>query len=307
MDKVDHTPHNFNVSTKLKKENMKSICRGLIYPTLTWYRNEQLSKIYGWSNKYNKLYLGQRGNDYSAHRKKINKYSQIKGKNLLIVGCGTGGDLDSWVKYRPKKITAIDLFNYTKAWEKQKKYFLNEYNVDVEFIQADLIDLSIINDESIDIVGSDAVFEHLNQFSRCMTEIKRVLTKGGFLYSTFGPLWNCWGGDHISGSDTFNNGYNHIVLDKLAYQEYLDSFGEYSHDSGDGRTWIYNDLFSYYRADDYVENLKALDFSFFFFFLILDPRSIRFLNEHDMKDPIVTKNLASEDLIISGMTIIVQK
>jgi hypothetical protein len=97
------------------------------------------------------------------------------------------------------------------------------------------------------------------------------------------------------------------VLDKLAYQEYLDSFGEYSHDSGDGRTWIYNDLFSYYRADDYVENLKALDFSFLWKSVILDPRSIRFLNENDIKDQIVAKNLAIEDLIISGMTIIVQK
>ena len=90
----------------------------------------------------------------------------------------------------------------------QAQYFLRKYNVDVEFIQADLTDLSIISNESIDIIGSDAVFEHLKEFDKCLQEMKRVLSKDGLLYSTFGPLWNCWGGDHISGSDSFNNGYN---------------------------------------------------------------------------------------------------
>jgi ubiquinone/menaquinone biosynthesis C-methylase UbiE len=307
MDKKDHTPNNFTISVESRKELIKSVLRGFIYPVLTWFMNKRLSSVYSWSAKYNKLYLGQRGNDYSAHRKKINKYSGVSGKTLLIVGCGTGGDLDSWVKYKPEKIIAIDLFNYTKAWEMQAQYFLRKYNVDVEFIQADLTDLSIISNESIDIIGSDAVFEHLKEFDKCLQEMKRVLSKDGLLYSTFGPLWNCWGGDHISGSDSFNNGYNHILLDKSDYINYLNSFGEYNHDSNDGRTWIYNDLFSYYKPSDYIQSLEDLGFSFSWKSVILDPRSIKFLNDKGFEERLTKKGLTDEELIISGMTIIVKK
>jgi hypothetical protein len=137
--------------------------------------------------------------------------------------------------------------------------------------------------------------------------MKRVLSNDGLIYSTFGPLWNCWGGDHISGSDSFDNGYNHILLEKGEYKEYLDLFGEYSHDSGDGRTWIYNDLFSYYKPSDYIQSLRDAGFSFLWKSVILDPRSIKFLNNKKVKSELTKKSLTDEDLIVSGMTIIVQK
>ena len=68
---------------------------------------------------------------------------------------------------------------------------------------------------SVDIICSDAVFEHLRHFEVAVKEMTRVLASGGVLYANFGPLWHSWGGDHISGSKDFAQGYNHIDLKKL--------------------------------------------------------------------------------------------
>ena len=46
----------------------------------------------------------------------------------------------------------------------------------------------------------------------------------GFLYSTFGPLWYSWGGDHVSGVNDINNGYNHLLMNDREYKNYLSSF-----------------------------------------------------------------------------------
>ena len=308
MDKVDYTPENFRVENIPPKEQLKSKIRSIIYPLLTNFRNKKLKQEFDFSNRYDKLYLGQRGNDYLAHRKRIDELSNIKNKTVLIIGCGKGNDLESWMKYNPKKIIAVDLFNYEKAWRVQKEYLINKYNTEVDFIQADVSDLSFLSDESIDIIGSDAVFEHLNDFKSCLSEMKRVLAVDGILYSTFGPLWYTWGGDHISGSDDFSNGYNHILLEENDYNKYLDSFGEYTHDSNDGRTWVYNKLFSYYKPTDYINTLEELDFEFIWKSVILEPRAIKFLNMFkDKESKLLSKNVTYEDLIITGMTVIIKK
>ncbi|MDA9297872.1 class I SAM-dependent methyltransferase [Pseudomonadales bacterium] len=308
MDKIDYTPEKFSVESIPIKEQIKSKIRGFVYPLLTSFRDKKLKREFDFSNGYDELYLGQRGNDYVAQRKRLNQLSGIENKTVLIIGCGKGNDLESWMKYNPKKIIAVDLFNYQKAWKIQKKYLINKYDIEVEFAQADIKDLGFLTDESVDIIGSDAVFEHLNDFKSCLSELKRVLSKDGILYSTFGPLWYTWGGDHVSGTEDFSNGYNHILLEESDYHKYLDSFGEHNHDSNDGRTWVYNKLFSYYKPTDYINSLEDLGFKFLWKSVILEPRAIKFLNMfQDKKVKLLNKDITYEDLVITGMTVIIIK
>ncbi len=52
-------------------------------------------------------------------------------------------------------------------------------------------------DESLTFVFSVAVFEHLTDFPRCLSEMYRVLKPGGFLYAHFGPIWSSSLGHHV--------------------------------------------------------------------------------------------------------------
>ena len=107
-----------------------------------------------------------------------------------------------------------------------------------------------------------------------------MLKNRGFLYSTFGPLWYSWGGDHVSGVNDINNGYNHLLMNDREYKNYLSSFGNYSHDPDDGRTWVFNNLFSYLKPIEYIEKIEYLNFKKHFVQLILDKRSFIYRNNN---------------------------
>lgn len=304
-NKIDKTPKNFKHT--LDQKSFKKLIRKYIYPFYIFFNNLFLKKKYFKKYNANLILKNQRGNDYASHRKRVNNNNKIKGSVILILGVGTGNDIESWLIYHPKKIICVDLFSYRKAWDELRKNFSGKYKTEIVFHQGLIENMSFLDSNSIDIVASDAVFEHLQNINDCLLEIKRVLKKGGVLYSTFGPLWFSFGGDHISGNDNIKNGYNHLTLNKNDYKSYLDSFGKYNHDENDGRTWIENNLFSYLKTEEYLEILNKHKFKKNYLILILEPKAYIF---RKMFKP-VFENLSNshsiENLLITGVSIIYEK
>lgn len=296
--------------SKIKSYNLKNnfillFIRRYIYPILNFFNHYLTLNKYPVLKKFNPNLIlpNQRGNDYDRHRRRVNNYCNIKGKTILIIGVGSGKDLKSWVEYKPKKIIAMDIINYSKAWKILKNNFSKIYQTEVEFFIGNIEEMKNIESNSIDIVTSDAVFEHVNNFKKCLKEINRVLKHGGHLYSTFGPLWHSIGGDHISGNDHYSNGFNHLKLDKKNYYEYLESFGPFSHNEDDGRTWIYNNLFSYLKPIDYLYELNKHGFKKKFLQIILDER-INYYKDNIEDYSKIKNEYGEENIIISGLSII---
>jgi len=308
-DTTDKTPKDFHIKNENLKERLKKPFRKFLYPFLAKYRAEDLEKQYQLKEilGIDAIFADQRGNDYEAHRARSNKYKNIKDSVVLIIGIGTGRDLESWLKYEPKKIIAIDYFNYKRAWDMRTEQYKNKYSTEVEFIQTDILNMQMIKDRSVDIIGSDAVFEHINKFDDAITELYRVLKKDGVLYATFGPLYYSWGGDHISGKDRLIDGYNHIKLPKVEYEAYLDGFGNFEHSEEDGRTWITSNLFSYLKPKEYIEKIENVGFSKKYASVILEQRAIEFKKEFYKEFTLLEEEYGLENLIITGMTIIYAK
>ena len=174
---------------------------------------------------------------------------------------------------------------------------------ELRFEQADLSRMQGFADGSFDLVGSDAVFEHVRNLSSVLDEFHRVLRPGGLLYATFGPLWFGWGGDHVSGYDGVTSGYSHLLLDSASYHRYLDGMGEHSHSEHDGRTWIQHDLFSRLGARQYLRYLEEAGFRRLFVSAIIDPRALACM-QHPQFDAAQLERFDRLDLLISGMTII---
>lgn len=251
---------------------------------------------------------GQRGNDFEAHRRRINKLFPLEGRNLLIAGCGTGRDIISWLAYGPRLVVGVDLFRYDHAWSLLHQQVSRKYpHVELEFTQSDLSHMERFESSSFDLIGSDAVFEHVQNLPDVLREFYRVLRPGGVVYATFGPLWYCWGGDHISGYDAIASGYNHLVLGRPAYTKYLDSLGAFEHSEHDGRTWIENGLFSYLRPTQYIDALEKAGFHRAYVALLIEPRAIKCLRENPDLATRLLDTYAKFDLIVTGMTIIYRK
>lgn len=251
---------------------------------------------------------GQRGNDFERQRSRVNHFLPLRGKDIVVAGCGTGRDVPSWLTFHPGTLTGVDYFSYARMWSMLTQHFHAQYPTNrVEFCQADLTAIDQLSDASVDVIGSDAVFEHVRDLPAVLKEFHRILHPGGVVYATYGPLWHCWGGDHISGADQLHHGYNHLLLAREDYEKYLDGLGEYTHSEHDGRTWIKHGLFSYLRPLQYLQLLEAAGFGRLFVGAIIEPRAIQCLAERpDLRAQLVLEN-SSLDLIVTGMTIIYQK
>jgi len=177
----------------------------------------------------------------------------------------------------------------------------------VQFMQVDLARMSDVPDASVDVVGSDAVFEHLRDLPGVLAEFRRVLRPGGGLYATFGPLWYGWGGDHVSGYDRLEAGFNHLVLGRDEWLQYVDAMGATGHSEHDGRTWIEHDLFSRLRPTEYLSHLSASGFSCSFVSAIIDPRAVQALQSSSALRDALLRDHPIRDLLVCGMTIIARR
>ena len=58
----------------------------------------------------------------------------------------------------------MDIINYSKVFANLKKYYSKIYPTELEFFIGNIEEMKDIESSSIDIVTSDAVFEHVNNF-----------------------------------------------------------------------------------------------------------------------------------------------
>lgn len=311
MDIKDKSPEKLDwLYPSFIESKIKPFIRRPTYKLLSAFNHIFLSSKYRKETNFqvDKFLLGQRGNDYGVLRRKANSILPIKGKSIFIAGCGTGRDIPSWLSYRPKKITAVDFFNYKNSWNLLIRRFKKEWpSTEVEFFQTDLENLSKFNANSYDFISSDAVLEHATNLEKVLEEFHRILKKDGILYSTFGPIWSGYHGDHFSGWDKIENGYNHLLLNKKDYKNYLDSREYFGHSEDDGRTWIENNLFSYLRPYEYINLLEKNNFKRICTRVLIEPNALKcFSSRPDIKEKLL-KEYSLMDLLITGMSIFFHK
>jgi ubiquinone/menaquinone biosynthesis C-methylase UbiE len=303
----DWTPEGFSIKTDgdTPLNVAKRLIRKYIYPIYNKIKEVNLEKEFKYKKKfqYNNIFSGQRGNDYETHRRTLNNYCTINNSTILVIGCGKGQDLEGYLKYKPKKIVAIDLLNYRKAWNLRSEYLNKKYNIVVDFFQADAAYLSDMKSNTFDIVASDAVFAHLTKYNEVINELHRVLKSNGTLYATFGPLWHCYGGDMVSG----NSGYDHLLLTDEEYKNYLDGFGEYIPISPDSRIWILNNLLSKLKPEQYMDALSQSGFKKMYVSAIISKKAIYFRkNNPDVFGKLLEK-YSDNDLLVESLALVFRK
>ena len=239
------------------------------------------------------------------------KHLDIRRSVLLVQGTGTGWDVISWAKIRPLKIIAIDLFEFEESWEQIAEYCRRLYNVEVLFCRAPLENVSFIQDSTIDMIASDAVYEHCRNLSDVMNESFRILRSGGSLYATYGPLWYSAGGDHFSGRGGLEHSFNHILMDTHDYKAYVDSHLKSIEDFQSGGRYIDLDLFSRLTTSQYVKIFKDTGFNVQELILEISSASIQFRKKFPVKfAQLVNRNADNcciDDFLIKANFVLLKK
>ena len=115
--------------------------------------------------------ISNSGNDFFDFLKTNSKNSEI-----LDYGCGIGNSLQKVVKFKPKKITGIDISDV--SIQKAKKNIENS-GTKVELL-VDNCEKTKFDNNSFDIVYGTGILHHLN-LEICLDEISRILKPGGKL------------------------------------------------------------------------------------------------------------------------------
>jgi SAM-dependent methyltransferase len=219
--------------------------------------------------------LRERGFPVEARRRWALADLNVSNSVILVQGTGSGWDVLTWARFRPKRIIATDLFAFD-AWDEISRHCAAKWNVACEFRQAPLEDHAFLADGSVDLCVSDAVFEHCRDLGAVLAETRRLLKPGGRLYASYGPLWFCGGGDHYSGRGGLETLYNHLLLSPPDYKAYVDERRQDAEGFQDGHRYIELDLFSKLTTGDYLRAFRNIGLSIDALILEVSSPGLRF-------------------------------
>ncbi len=256
--------------------------------------------------------LGSRGMPLETRRRWGARHLRdLRQATLLVQGTGTGWDVLSWARLKPRRIIATDLFPFEESWRQIAAHCWRRYRVPVEFRAAPLEDHDFLDSGSIDFIASDAVYEHCRDLPRVMRESRRLLRPGGFLYASYGPLYFCAGGDHFSGRGGLEHSYNHLRLDPAAYQAYLEAHRGVVEDFQNGVRYLDLDLFSRLATREYLACYREAGFVVRDLILELSRQALafkkRFPGEFREIWAAQAGRCAPDDLLIKAHLLILQK
>jgi ubiquinone/menaquinone biosynthesis C-methylase UbiE len=227
----------------------------------------------------------------------------IKNSTILVQGAGTGWEVAAWATLKPKRIIAVDLFDFNESWQEIITYVHDLFQVPVEFHQAPLENLSFIPDGSIDLCVSSTVFEHCKNLPDVLKESRRILKPDGCLYAFYGQLWYSAGGDHFSGRGGLENAFNHVLLPPDEYLAYFQEFLGTTEDFQAGGRYVELDLFSKLTTDQYYECFVNSGLTVHDLMIEINPKAIAFKKKYPEKYQVLcarNQHVSEHDLMISG-------
>ena len=236
-----------------------------------------------------------------ARRSWVNRAHRIKGSVVLVQGTGTGWDVVSWAAFRPRRIYAIDLYSFDE-WPDVTEYVKDRYGVEVVFSQSALEKLDL-PDNSIDIVASDAVYEHCRTLGEIVVESRRVLRDKGILYATYGPLWFTAGGDHFSGRGGLETVFNHLRLPPTAYREYFRSCRLPVENFQSGGRYVELDLFSRLTTRQYFALYERSNFQLSQFILEISGSALAYKKAYPREFERMLEGLSSAEVTVDDLII----
>lgn len=99
-----------------------------------------------------------------------------KESQILDYGCGVGSFTEKVIKFKPKKITGIDISEVSIDKAKKKA---NELKIDSNYM-VDNCEKTKFDDKSFNIVYGTGILHHL-EINKCLDEIHRILKSDGSL------------------------------------------------------------------------------------------------------------------------------
>lgn len=139
------------------------------------------------------------------------EYAEPQNKDVAVLGCSTGLDCQLFMLAGAKRVFGIDL---------DPKIGSDFQFRNVTYFKSSISKIEELEDNSLDIAYSVAVFEHVFDIPGALNECTRLLKPGGTAYILSSPLWNSPFGHHFS-KELMPYPWIHLVMEKNEFSAFL--------------------------------------------------------------------------------------
>jgi SAM-dependent methyltransferase/Tfp pilus assembly protein PilF len=109
----------------------------------------------------------------------LRESAELAAPEILVAGCGTGQNpIGTAQRFPHARMLAIDLSLASLAYAKRKSEGLG---VNIEYAQADILELELTLDRRFDMIESTGVLHHLGEPMRGWSKLVGLLKPGGFM------------------------------------------------------------------------------------------------------------------------------
>ena len=237
---------------------------------------------------FDRVYFDNRGNHPTQHIRTTRSLVQIKGADVLAMGCRDGQEAQLWRQRGARSVTGIDYTPRTDAWRR-----LRQNDPRMCFLAADARRLPFA-DRTFDIVSSESLLEHVRHPGDAIAEMHRVAKPGGLVYSIFGPLYFTAGGAHYEGT------YEHLLQERAMFIDWIKARNR-PIETEECLSYYDADMFSYWTADQYLHEFRK--HTIMRSAVFLSPEARRVQRQHPDMWTRLTATHAERDLLVSGLAI----
>lgn len=117
---------------------------------------------------------------------------ELEGRTVLEVGAGWGGMLPALAERGAARVIGVELDRDRAAYARRRLADRPE----IEVLEEDIERCSLPS-ASVDVIVSDAVFEHIHDIRAALSAMAGLLRPGGLLFARFAPLWLSYNGPHL--------------------------------------------------------------------------------------------------------------
>jgi ubiquinone/menaquinone biosynthesis C-methylase UbiE len=130
-------------------------------------------------------------NPYGPGESELGIIGDVKGLDILEVGCGGGQNSIVLAKWGAKSVIGLD------QSERQLEYarrLAESVDIDVQFIKSDMEAMSILEGSSLDLIVSMHAMNYASDIQKVFNECSRLLRPGGRLVTCMThPIWLVFG------------------------------------------------------------------------------------------------------------------
>jgi len=261
----------------------------------------------GWSMQ---LTTGYHFSEDWIQRRFLGEAGCWDGKRVLIPGTNFNTrEARQWFDRPAKELHLLDIVDWGPSFEACAGQLKQLCKPSLAFHHGTLDRLPLA-DESIDIIESRAVLEHVGNMDASASEMARILAPGGIAQHGFGPLYYTHGGDHCISAYGMEHGFDHLLLDDSDYLMALmdeAAFDRFGKNASDARYWAIQQIFSFLKPEEYLQAF-APHFDFIMTLGMINEQALLFRAARpDGWQFLLQQGLKESDLLIGSISVILRK